>query len=180
MNLTSAAQKPDADSAAKGGAKANGEQDPTNAADIFRELDEEGGDFMGQELGYRGIQDSEHEDSEEDGTHQPLARPDGRGDDDGEEEEEPGLGGTEYLADARAMRPYDDDDDEPSGQPGHGPHASGSSYAPAEGRPYDSRPQRSGGRPSHQQESARGGGNRGAMMLLSTANAGSRPGAPRE
>jgi hypothetical protein len=34
--------------------------------DIFRELDEEGADdFHGQELGYRGQQDSEHEDSEE-------------------------------------------------------------------------------------------------------------------
>ena len=54
-NLTGATQKPKADNAGKGGAKGTGEQEAANAADIFRELDEEGGDFMGQELGYRGI-----------------------------------------------------------------------------------------------------------------------------
>lgn len=180
-NLTSLAQKPKVDNAARTGAKANAEQDPANAADIFRELDEEGEDFMGQELGYRGMEDSEHEDSEEADPHQPEARQEGGREEDGEEgDEDPGVGGTAYLTDVRTMRPYDEED-EPLEQPGRGPPPFGSSYAPAEGRPYDSRPQWPAGTAPQKQEGARPGGNRGAMKLLSAANtAALRPGASRD
>lgn len=101
---------------------------------------------MGQELGYRGIEDSEHEDSEE-ADDRPELRQDGGGEEDGEEADaEAGAVGSSYLADARTMRPYDDDEGEASGQPSLRARPASSSYAPADGRPYDSQPQWPAGR----------------------------------
>lgn len=137
-NLTGTGPKPVADAGARTAAKANNEPQAANAADIFQELDAEGADFLGQELGYRGMEDSEHEDSEQ-ADDQPEQQQDEGRDEDGEEgEADPSAAGTAYLTDVRTMRPYDDDEGEAQEQPSLRSRPPGSSYAPADGRPYDS------------------------------------------
>lgn len=64
MNLKSSSLKSKASNPTRTAAQADADQGASNAVDIFRELDAEGADVMGEELGYRGMEDSEHEDSE--------------------------------------------------------------------------------------------------------------------